>query len=123
MEAGGFTLLAGDASVDSYSTSLACLFSNWIFAKNSACFVLIAAQLWHQPPTLPLYYEGKMMKTIFPQNYVYVLRTTTTRKFHQFFHQFLSPFSSIFSDLNFTLCSLYLPMLCHMSHTVSLGYL
>ena len=32
-----------------------------------------------QPPTLPLYYEGKMMKTIFPQNYVYVLRTTTTR--------------------------------------------
>ena len=35
--------------------------------------------MWRQPLTLPLYYERKTMKTIFPQNYVYVLRTATTR--------------------------------------------
>ena len=28
---------------------------------------------------LATFYEGKMMKAILPQNYVYVLRTTTTR--------------------------------------------
>ena len=28
--------------------------------------------------SLPLYYEGKKMKTTFPKNYVYVLRTTKT---------------------------------------------
>ena len=32
-----------------------------------------------QYPTLPLYYEGKVMKTTFPKNYWYVLRTTKTR--------------------------------------------
>ena len=80
MEPGGFALLAGDAAVDSCSTSLACLFSNWtrFLQNNCACFGLIAAQLWHHPPTMPLYVEGKVMKTIFPQNSVYVLRTTTT---------------------------------------------
>ena len=30
-------------------------------------------------PTLPLYNEGKVKKTIFPQNLVYLLKTTTTR--------------------------------------------
>ena len=43
-------------------------------------------------------------------------------KFHRFLFPF--PFSSKFSDLNFALHVLYnLPVLCHVSHTVSLGYL
>ena len=42
-------------------------------------FGSIGARFWCQPLTLPLYYEGKVMMTVFPQNYVYVLRTTTTR--------------------------------------------
>ena len=55
----------------------------------------IGTRLWLQPPTLPLYYEGKTMKTIFPQNYVYVLlvRTTTTRhmvSFIDFYFHFLA---------------------------------
>ena len=29
--------------------------------------------------TLPLYYEGKAKKTIFPKNFMYLLRTTRTR--------------------------------------------
>ena len=37
------------------------------------------------------------------------------------FHRFLFPFSSKFSDLNFASYVLYnLPVLCHVSHTVSL---
>ena len=43
---------------------------------------------------------------------------------HGKFHQFLFPFSSKFSDLNFASYVLYnLPVLCHVSHTVSVGYL
>ena len=43
---------------------------------------------------------------------------------HGKFHRFLFPFSSKFSDLNFASYVLYnLPVLCHVSHTVSLGYL
>ena len=43
---------------------------------------------------------------------------------HGKFHRFLFPFSSKFSDLNFASYVLYnLPALCHVSHTVSLGYL
>ena len=42
--------------------------------KNRACFESIGARFWCLPPTLPLYYEGKVMKTIFPENYVYVLK-------------------------------------------------
>ena len=77
----------------------------------------------HLPPTLPLYYEGKVMKTIFPQNYVYVLRTTTTRHMVSSI-DFLFPFSREFSDLNFASYVLYnLPVLCHVSRTESLGYL
>ena len=37
--------------------------------------------------------EGKMMKTPFPQNYVYILRTTTTRhmvSFIDFYFYFLA---------------------------------
>ena len=53
--------------------------------------------LWRQPPTLPLYYEGKTMKTIFPQSYVYVLRPTTTRhmvSFIDFYFHFLANFQT-----------------------------
>ena len=64
--------------------------------------------------------------TVFPKNFVYVLRTTTTRHMlpHGKLHWFLSPFSSKFSDLNFSSYVLYIYLvLCHMSHKVSLGYL
>ena len=43
---------------------------------------------------------------------------------HGKFHRLLFPFSSKFSDLNFASYVLYnLPVLCHVSHKVSLGYL
>ena len=43
---------------------------------------------------------------------------------HGKFHRFLFPFYSKFSDLNFASYVLYnLPVLCHVSRTVSLGYL
>ena len=82
-----FTLLAGDASVDSGFREIhvprawrVYLAAGLDFREKSlACFGSIEARLWRQHPTLPLYYEGKAMKTIFPQNYVYVLKTTTTR--------------------------------------------
>ena len=70
--------------------------------------------------TLPLYYEGKVKKTIFPKNFVYVLRTTTSRHMVSFI-EILFPFSSPKLRLIY-ICSLYLPMLCHVTHTVSLGY-
>ena len=63
--------------------------------KDRACFGSIAARVCCQSPTLPLYYERKMMKTIFPQNYLYVLRTTTTRhkvSFIDFYFHFLANF-------------------------------
>ena len=44
-----------------------------------------------------LYYEGKMMRTIFSQNYVYVLRATTTRhmvSFIDFYFHFLKNFQT-----------------------------
>ena len=63
------------------------------------------------------------MKTIFPKTYVYVLRTTKTRHMVSFI-DFYFPFSSKFSDLNCASYVLYnLPVLCHLSHIVSLGYL
>ena len=65
--------------------------------KSRACFEPIGTRLWYQPPTLPLYYEGKMKETIFPQNYVYVLRTTTTRhmvSFIDLYFHFLATFQT-----------------------------
>ena len=53
----------------------------------------------------------------FPQSHVCVLRTAITRhmaSFIDFYFHFLAKLHLI--------CSLYLPMLCHVSHTVSLGY-
>ena len=63
--------------------------------KKSVCFGSIGVQVRLQPPTLPLYYEGKAMKTNFPQNYVYVLRTTRTShmvSFIDYYFHFLANF-------------------------------
>ena len=35
------------------------------FENSCACFRSIGARLCYQPPTLPFYCEGKVMKTIF----------------------------------------------------------
>ena len=93
--------------------------------KKRVCFGSIGVLVRLQPPTLPLYYEGKVKKTIFPQDFVYVLRDKDQKNSpHGKFHRFLFPFSSKFSDLNFASYVLYnLPVLCHVSRTVSLGYL
>ena len=84
--------------------------------KNRACFGSIGARLWPQPGTLPLYYEGKAMKTIFTRNNAYVTKDNNNSP-HGKFHRFLFLFSSKFC----LICSPYLPMLCHLSHTVSLS--
>ena len=90
--------------------------------KSSVCFGSIGVRVCRQSPTLPLYYEGKVKKNIFLQNVVYVLRTTRTLHMVSFIDFF--PFSSKSSDLNFASYVLYsLPVLGHVSHTVSLGYL
>ena len=65
--------------------------------KDRAFFGSIGARVRFQSPTLPLYYEGKAMKTTFPKNYVYVLRTTTTRhmvSFIEFYFHFLADFQT-----------------------------
>ena len=142
---------------------------------NRVCFGSVGVRVCFQSPTLPLYYEGKVKKTIFPQTFVYVIITNNcpTRLApkifkiysngstcendkackaneicactehcgkicidlrvrikdhknspHGKFNRFIFPFSSKFSDLNFASYVLYnLPVLCHVSHTVSLGYL
>ena len=68
-------LLAGDASVDSWFREIHVLRAWHVYLatgfnfreKNHASFGSIGARLWLQPPTLPLYYEGKVKKTIFPK--------------------------------------------------------
>ena len=68
-------LLAGDASVDSWSREIHVLRAWRVYLatgfdsreKNRACFGSIGARLWLQPPALPLYYEGKVKKTIVPK--------------------------------------------------------
>ena len=98
-------LLAGDASVDSWFREIHVSQAWHVYLatgldfreKNRACFESIGTRLWLQSPNLPLYYEGKMMKTPFPQNYVYVLRTTTTRhmvSFIDFCFDFLASFQT-----------------------------
>ena len=90
-------LVAGDALVDSWFREIhvprvwrVSLASELNFGeKNRASFGSIGARL--------LYHEGKVMKTIFPQNYVYVLRTTTTRhmvSFIDFYFHFLANFQT-----------------------------
>ena len=98
-------MLAGVASVDSWFREIhvppawrVYLATGLDFhEKNRASFESIGTRLWLQLPTLPLYYEGKMMKPPFPQNYVYVLRTTTTLhmvSFIDFCFHFLANFQT-----------------------------
>ena len=104
-EPGGFALLAGDASVDSWFREMYVLRAWRVYLatgfdfreKNRVCFGSIGVQVRLQPPTLPLYYEGKVKKTIFPQDFVYVLRTTRTRhmvSFTDFYFHFLTNFET-----------------------------
>ena len=97
-------LLAGDASVDSWFREIYVLRAWRVYlatgfdfrGKNRVCFGSIGVQVCPLSPTLPLYYEGKVMKTIFPQSYMYILRTTTTRRhmvsFIDFYFHFLANF-------------------------------
>ena len=69
---GGFALQAGDVSVDSWFREIHvprawCLFSDWsrFSRKHRAYFGSIGARLWRQPPTLPLYHEGKVKCEIY----------------------------------------------------------
>ena len=65
--------------------------------KNRACFGSIGARVCCRLPTLPLYYEGKILKALFPKNYVYVSRTATTRhmvSFIDFYFHFLANFQT-----------------------------
>ena len=65
---------------NSCSTSLTSLFNDWTrFSRKKSCLFWVDRNPTLASASYPLYYEGKMMKTPFPQNYVYVLRTTTTR--------------------------------------------
>ena len=55
--------------------------------KNRVFFWSIGARVCSQSPTLPHYYElyeGKVMKTTFPKNYVFISRTTKTRNMVSF---------------------------------------
>ena len=65
--------------------------------KNCVFWGSVGARVCCESPTLPLYYEGKVMKTNFPKNYVYVLRTTKTRhmvSFIDFYFHFLANFQT-----------------------------
>ena len=104
-EPGGLALLAGDASVNSWFREIHVPQAWRVYLatgidfreKNRACFGSIGTRLWLESPTLLLYYEGKVKNTIFPQNFVYVLRTTTTRhmlSFIDFYFHFLANFQT-----------------------------
>ena len=117
-------MLAGDASVDSWFREIH-VPQAWRFylatgldfrEKIRASFESIGTRLWLQLPTLPLYYEGKMMKTRFPQNYVYVLRTTTTRHMVSFIHfcfHFLADFQTQTSPHMFSLFTYIMSRVTH----------
>ena len=98
-------MLPGDASVDSWLREIYVPQAWRVYSatgldfreKNRACFESNGTRLWLKLPTLPLYYEGKMMKTPFPQIYGYVLRTTITRhmvSFIDFYFHFLANFQT-----------------------------
>ena len=97
-------MLAGDASVDSWFREIHVPQAWRVYLVTGLDFCeKIVLVLGRSGPNfgvsllaaLPLYYEGKMIKTIFPQNYMYVLRTTTTRHmviFMDFYFHFLANF-------------------------------
>ena len=63
----------------------------FVLGRSESEFALILS------PFLPLYYEGKVKKTIFSQDFVYVLRTTRTRhmvSFIDFYFHFLANFQT-----------------------------
>ena len=74
-EPGGFALLARDASVGSWFREIYVLRAWCVYLatgfdfreKNRVCFGSIGIRVRLQPPTLPLYYEGKVKKTISPK--------------------------------------------------------
>ena len=90
----------------------ACLFSDWDFRKK-ILFFLGRSEAEFAVSLLPCHFTMKerWWRLLFP-------KTMCT------YHRFLFPFSSKFSDLNFASYVPYnLPVLCRVSHTVSLGYL
>ena len=68
--------------------------------KNRVFLGSIGCRVCCQSPTLPLYYEGKVMKTTFPKKLRVRIKDNKNSP-HGKFHRFLFPFSSKFSDLNF----------------------
>ena len=61
-------------------------------------------------------WKGKMMKTLFPQNYVYVLRTTTTRhmvSFIDFYFHFLANFKTETSPHMFSIFTYIMSRVTH----------
>ena len=78
-------LLAGDASGDSWFRKIhvprfwrVFLVTGFDF-REKIVLVLGRSEPDFGLSVLPCHFQGKVMKTIFPQKYVYVLRTTTTR--------------------------------------------
>ena len=74
--------------------------------KKRVCFASIGVRVCLLSPTLPLYYEGKVKKTILPQTFVYVLRTTRTRhmvSFSDLYFHFLANFQTLTSPHTFSI--------------------
>ena len=84
---------------NSCSTSLECLFSNWTrFSRKKACLFWVdrSPSLLSVSDLATLLWR-KDDDDYFPQNYVYVLRTTTTRhmvSFIDFYFHFLAHFQT-----------------------------
>ena len=124
-EPGGLALLAGDASMDSWFREIhvpqawrVYLATGLDFReKNRACFGSIGTRLWCLPPTLPLYYEGKMLKTLFSPKLRVRIKDNNNSP-HGKFHRFLFPFSRKISDLNFTSYFLYVYLYYVTCHTL-----
>ena len=117
-------MLAGDASMVSWFREIhvprawrVYLATGFDFhEKNRVFFGSIGTRLWLQLPTLPLYYEGKMMKTLFSPKLRVRIKDNNNSP-HGKFHRLLFPFSSKFSDLNFTSYVLYIYLYYVTCHT------
>ena len=110
---------------NSCSMSLACLLSDWIrFSRKKSCFFWVD----RSPSLLSGSYLATLLwrkadEDYFSQKLCVRIKDNKNSP-HGKFHRCLFPFSSKLSDLNFASYVLYnLPVLCHASHTVSLGYL
>ena len=81
------------AQRNSCSTSLACLFSDWIrFSRKKIVLFLGRSEPEFAVSLLPCHFTMKerWWRLLFPKNYVYVLRTTKTR--HDFYFHFPANF-------------------------------